>query len=109
MNRHAWAAAIIALAPVYCTGALAADDMAAAPPNPAPAEAPANAANAMGLLLLLAVVINGQDTSKIGEFVERDGTLFARPQELEALGLRTAGVAAGRDGLVPLTQLPGGQ
>lgn len=108
MNRHAWAAAIIALAPVSCTGALAADDMAAAPPNPAPAEAPANAANAMGLLLL-AVIINGQDTGKIGEFVERDGVVLARPAELDALGFRTPQAPTTPDGLLPLSAIAGVQ
>src|SRR5207302_4033476 len=106
MSRHAWAVAIIALAPAFCTGAAAANDMVAAPPNSAPAEVPANAANSMGLLLL-AVVVNGRDTGKIGEFVERDDALLARPAELEALGFRAPEAAANPDGLVPLSALPG--
>src|SRR5690348_15635463 len=108
MNRRAWATAVIALAAVYCRGALAADDMAAVPPNPAPAEAPANAANAMGFLLL-AVIINGQDTGKIGEFVERDGAVLARPEELDALGFRTPQVPTTPDGLLPLSAIVGVQ
>src|SRR5438105_5038133 len=106
MSRHAWAVAIIALASAFCTGAAAATDITAAPPNSAPAEVPANAANSMGLLLL-AVVVNGRDTGKIGEFVERDGALLARPAELQALGFHAPEVGATPDGLVPLQALPG--
>src|SRR5438270_3817794 len=106
MSRRAWAAAMIALAPAFCTAAAAANDMAAAPPNSAPAEVPANAANSMGLLLL-AVVVNGRDTGKIGEFVERDGVLLARPAELEVLGFRVPQAAANPNGLVSLQDLPG--
>ena len=58
---------------------------------------------------MLEVIVNGRDTSKIGEFVERDGMVFARPQELEALGFRVPAGAAAPDGLVPLASLPGMQ
>src|SRR5205823_12434519 len=52
---------------------------------------------------------DGRDTCKIGEFVERDGMVFPRPQEFGALGFRVPAGAAVPDGLVPLASLPGMQ
>src|SRR5438067_4803544 len=106
MSRVAWAV-VIALACSLSMGARAADETAAATPSGA-AGIPANTVNSMGLSLL-EVIVNGRDTSKIGEFVERDGMVFARPQELEALGFRVPAGAAAPDGLVPLASLPGMQ
>jgi outer membrane usher protein len=40
------------------------------------------------LTLLLAVFVNDHPTNRIGEFVLRDGTLFARREELSSLGFR---------------------
>jgi len=58
--------------------------------------------------LLLEMSVNGNLTGKIGEFVQRDGALLARPQELQDLGLRVpATVPVGADGLVSLAALPG--
>ncbi|HEV2303423.1 MAG TPA: fimbria/pilus outer membrane usher protein [Stellaceae bacterium] len=67
--------------------------------------APARAADER---LLLAVVVNGYSTDKIGQFVMRGGALLARPAELRDLGFRVPeGVRETADKLVPLTALPG--
>ena len=58
-------------------------------------------------LLALEMVVNGHATGKIGEFVLRDGALFARLDELQSLGFRVPKTAsAGADGLVALSALP---
>jgi outer membrane usher protein len=36
--------------------------------------------------MLLEVIVNGRSTGQIGEFLDRDGALYARPSELRALG-----------------------
>lgn len=58
--------------------------------------------------LYLDVTINGQKQELIGGFVERDGTLYATPQELQAVGVRppdSSGPTA--DGLVRLSDVSG--
>src|SRR5690242_6816388 len=57
------------------------------------------------LRLLLAVVINDHPTNRIGEFVQRQGALFARPEELHSLGLKAQALAAAKDGLVALSDI----
>lgn len=59
-------------------------------------------------LLLIEVVINGHTTGKIGEFTQRDGTLWARRSELRELGFRLPDTAGENDGeLLALPLLPG--
>jgi len=56
--------------------------------------------------LLLSVEINGYTTGKIGEFVDRDGVLLSRPEELHDLGFKLPeALAAGTDGLILLSDL----
>ena len=56
--------------------------------------------------LLLAVVVNNHPTNRIGEFVVRDGSLFARREELSSLGLRVPNSAgATAEGFVALSGL----
>ena len=58
--------------------------------------------------LLLEVVINGYSTGKIGEFVLRDGALFARRAELADVGLRVPeSVQETKDGLIGVAALAG--
>jgi outer membrane usher protein len=67
-----------------------------------------NARAAGDQTLLLEVVINGNTTGKIGEFVAREGALFARRSELNDIGLRVpASVQATKDGLIALSSLAG--
>jgi outer membrane usher protein len=56
--------------------------------------------------LELAVVVNGSPTGKIGEFVARGRSLFARSEELSRLGFRLPDPPAS-NGLVLLTGLSG--
>jgi outer membrane usher protein len=57
--------------------------------------------------LLLEVVVNGYSTGKVGEFVQRRGTLYARPQQLRDLGFRIPSARAASGGLMSLNDLPG--
>jgi outer membrane usher protein len=57
--------------------------------------------------LLLEVVVNGHSTGKIGEFVLRRGTLYARPQELRDMGFRVPNTRAARGTVMALNDLPG--
>ncbi len=67
-----------------------------------------NARAAGDQTLLLEVVINGNATGKIGEFVLREGALFARRSELNDVGLRVpTGVQTTADGLIALSSLTG--
>jgi outer membrane usher protein len=56
--------------------------------------------------LLLEVIVNGYSTGKIGEFVQRGGALYARPQQLRDLGFRVPSTRAA-GGLMALNDLPG--
>jgi outer membrane usher protein len=57
--------------------------------------------------LFLDVTINGQKQDLIGGFVERDGTLYATPEELQAVGVRPPEGGLTGDGLVPLAGISG--
>jgi outer membrane usher protein len=60
--------------------------------------------------LLLEVIVNGQSVGKIGEFVLRNGTLYARPQELRDLGfLVPSSTLAHSKGVIALNDLRGFQ
>ncbi len=67
---------------------------------------PALGARAADTALQLEVTLNGFPTAKIGEFIQRDGELFARPAELAELGIRVPAVAA-PDGLMALSAIAG--
>ena len=57
--------------------------------------------------LLLEVVVNGYPTGKIGEFVQRDGVLYATRANLRDLGFRVPeATAETRDKLVKLGDIP---
>ncbi|MDR3532445.1 MAG: fimbria/pilus outer membrane usher protein [Rhodopila sp.] len=57
---------------------------------------------------MLELVVNGYSTGKIGEFVLRDGALFAQRDELSGLGFRIPESASPtRDGLIALAALTG--
>ncbi|WP_186002757.1 fimbria/pilus outer membrane usher protein [Mycobacterium sp. KBS0706] len=91
MSRSPWTAALKAGAVLAAAGWLAA--------GPATAEDRA---------LFLDVTVNGQSQQLIGEFVERDGTLYVTPEELQAVGVRAPeGVDPAADGLLPLSAVPG--
>ena len=69
---------------------------------------PPAASDASGIPLALAVRLNGHETGLIGEFIDRKGILFARPDELAAIGLEVpASVAPAVDGLIALPALTG--
>ena len=58
--------------------------------------------------LLLEVIVNRYATGRIGEFILRDGALYAKRKELEEVGLRVArSVQETTDGLVKVDDLPG--
>ena len=57
--------------------------------------------------LYLDVTINGQKQDLIGGFVERDGTLYATPEELQAVGVRPPEGGLTGDGLVSLAGISG--
>ncbi|MBW8726072.1 MAG: fimbrial biogenesis outer membrane usher protein [Inquilinus limosus] len=91
MPRSPWTAALKAGAGLAAAGWLAA----------APAAAEDRA-------LYLDVTVNGQNQQLIGGFVERDGTLYATAEELQAVGVRPPeGADATADGLLPLAAIPG--
>lgn len=56
--------------------------------------------------LELAVLVNGYDIGKIGEFVQRGDVLFVRPSEMAELGFSLPAAPAGGD-LVSLSAIPG--
>jgi outer membrane usher protein len=63
--------------------------------------------------LALEVVLNGRSTGRVGEIIERDGALYARPAELAVLGFAlppglavpSPSLVAGSE-LIPLSLLP---
>lgn len=56
--------------------------------------------------LALEVVLNGRPTGRVGEFIDRDGALYALPSELSVLGFALPpGIAAGSEP-IPVTSLP---
>lgn len=84
------------------SAAMASPSAGSADPDPATMDPPA--ANET---LLLEVVVNGHSTGKIGEFVMRRGTLYARPQELKDLGFRVPNTRAARAAMMALNDLRG--
>ena len=57
--------------------------------------------------LLLKVVVNGYDTGQVGEFLWRDGALFAKPSHLKSLGFKVPRKdPVGTGGRIPLSTLP---
>ena len=54
--------------------------------------------------LLLELVLNGRPTGRVGEFIDHDGALYARPSELRGLGF-VVSPSTGED-LVALSSLP---
>jgi outer membrane usher protein len=59
------------------------------------------------MVLQLEVVINGQPTGKIGQFVIRAGQPFARPQDLRGFGIRVPSTPGDDQSLVGLNDLGG--
>lgn len=58
--------------------------------------------------LILEIVVNGQDTGKLGEFVLRRGVLLAAPETLRGVRILVPeDLRLQPDGLVALTDLPG--
>jgi outer membrane usher protein len=56
--------------------------------------------------LALEVIMNGRPTGRVGEFIDRDGKLYARPAELTELGFALPpNIAAGAEP-IPLSSLP---
>jgi outer membrane usher protein len=58
--------------------------------------------------LVLEVIINGRATGRVGEFIERQGALFAKPSELHELGFAVPPNAPDLPGddPIPLASLP---
>lgn len=54
--------------------------------------------------LVLEVVVNGRPTGRVGEFLERDGLLYARPSELRDLGFVPDETT--NDDPIPLSAIP---
>src|SRR4249919_1551647 len=59
------------------------------------------------MVLQLEVVINGQPTGKIGQFVIRAGQPFARLQDLRGFGIRVPSTPGDDQSLVGLNELGG--
>ncbi len=55
--------------------------------------------------LALEVVLNGRPTGRVGEFIDRDGTLYARPSELSDLGFILPRAVADGAEPIPLSSL----
>ena len=87
------------LARAAVAGGLSADVATATPARANTTEATAP--------LLLEVFINGRDTGKIAEFVQRNDTLLLQAGDLEALGLRGPKPGDDTGTLIPLTALTG--
>jgi len=66
----------------------------------------AGAASAADRVLLLEVVVNGRATGRVGEFLNRDGAIYAKPSDLLELGfVLPKGIATDADP-IPLSTLP---
>jgi len=72
-----------------------------------PKHAIAPVAFAADLPLQLEITLNGANIGLIAEIVSRDGALFAKPSELEQIGLDIPPDAPQTDGLIPFSALPG--
>jgi len=66
----------------------------------------AGGASAAERQLVLEVVMNGRATGRVGEFIDRDGALYARPAELHELGFILPLGSADGPSLIPLSSLP---
>jgi outer membrane usher protein len=67
----------------------------------------APAARAEDLPLQLEISLNGANIGLISEIVSRDGALYAKPSELDQIGLLVPPDVKPEDGLIPLAALPG--
>jgi outer membrane usher protein len=67
---------------------------------------PAERASAAERVLVLEVVINGRATGRVAEFIDRDGTIFFRPSDLEELGLVLPPEVAANPEPIPFASLP---
>jgi outer membrane usher protein len=56
--------------------------------------------------LALEVIMNGRSTGRVGEFIDRDGVLYARPSELRDLGFAVPQDMAAGTEPIPLSALP---
>jgi outer membrane usher protein len=65
------------------------------------------AANAADQPMFLEVVVNGRATGQVGEFVQSDGDILARPQELGELGFVLPPALLHQSELIPLSSIPG--
>jgi len=65
------------------------------------------AASAAEPKLLLEVILNGRATGQIGQFIERNGALYAMPSELTDLGFVVPPALAKRPEPIALSSLPG--
>jgi outer membrane usher protein len=66
----------------------------------------AAAASASERRLALEVVMNGHPTGRVGEFIDRDGKLFATPADLSELGFALPRDLAAGTKPIPLASLP---
>ncbi len=57
-------------------------------------------------ILALELIMNGRPTGRIGAFTDHDGTLFATPAELRALGFALPGRTGAGTEPIPLSALP---
>ncbi len=66
----------------------------------------AGAALAADREMVLEIIMNGRSTGQLGEFVDRDGTLYAHPSELRDLGFVLPPRKTPGDEPIPLSSLP---
>lgn len=67
----------------------------------------ARAVRAEDVPLQLEIILNGATVGVIAEIVSRDGALYAKPSELEQIGLLVPPDVKPENGFVPLAALPG--
>jgi outer membrane usher protein len=113
MGRWLRAALVVilafAMAPSTKADSSPATDKKSSPTNPSATDSDTSEPPAPGdETLFLEVIVNGHSTDKIGEFILRHGTLYARPQELADLGfLVPDSIPRRAKGLVALNDLRG--
>jgi len=66
-----------------------------------------DAAAAAERTLVLELILNGRPTGKVGEFVDRDGKLFAKPSELGDLGFAMPKMLGADNALIALSTMAG--
>lgn len=59
--------------------------------------------------MFLEVIVNGNPTGQVGEFIQRDGEILARPQELGELGFVLPAELEGGTEPIPISRVPGVQ